>query len=440
MRCLGLDIGSSSIKGAVLDLETRSIGATISRPFPAPIAGLPAGWFEVDPQEVERAVVEVIEGLLELAPEATALFASGQMGGVILVDQTGAALTNYLSWRDQRTTLLAKSGRPYLQAARETLPAELLSALGNEMQAGSATTLLYWLTENGSLPKERSIIATLGDYVLGKLCGARPRMHATQAIGLLDLSGNRRGNDFLSWLGLTNLHLLESPVLGIEPTGDMQIRGKPIRVYGVYGDQQCALRGAGLARGELSINISTGSQVSRRTEKFQPGNYQTRPYFDGDYLDTITHLPAGRSLNVLVGLLSELAAAEGITLQKPWENLVRLASEVESSALEVNLAFFTGPLGSSGKIEGITTENLHAGQLFHAAFRAMADNYARCAEWLDPQKSWRSVVLSGGMTKGAPLLRRMIEQRFDAPIRESAGEETLLGLLDIALVTETQRP
>ena len=41
MRCLGLDVGSSSIKGAVLDLERRAVGAVVSEPFPAPVAGLP---------------------------------------------------------------------------------------------------------------------------------------------------------------------------------------------------------------------------------------------------------------------------------------------------------------------------------------------------------------------------------------------------------------
>jgi hypothetical protein len=182
----------------------------------------------------------------------------------------------------------------------------------------------------------------------------------------------------------------------------------------------------------LSLNISTGSQVSRRTATYEPGPYQSRRYFFGDWLNTITHLPAGRSLNVLVDLLTELAAAEGATLHNPWATLMQKVDAVTDSSLDVNLAFFAGPLGNSGRINGITTENLTASNLFHAAFQNMADNYAHCAHQLDPDRTATAVVLSGGLTKSAPTLRRLIAQRFPKPLREADGEETLLGLLQLA--------
>jgi hypothetical protein len=169
-----------------------------------------------------------------------------------------------------------------------------------------------------------------------------------------------------------------------------------------------------------------------RTAQFQPGRYQTRKFFGGDWLNTVTHLPAGRSLNVLVDLLTELARDEGITLPNPWQQIISKASAAGSDELQVDLAFFAGPLGSTGSVGGITTENLTVGHLFYAAFRAMADNYSRCADWLDANRDWKSVVLSGGLTQSAPVLRSLIQERFAAPLRESSGEETLLGLLELA--------
>ena len=68
-----------------------------------------------------------------------------------------------------------------------------------------------------------------------------------------------------------------------------------------------AILGALLQRDELSLNISTGSQVSLLKPKVEFGNFQTRPFFDGRFSITITHIPAGRALNALVKLLSELA-------------------------------------------------------------------------------------------------------------------------------------
>ncbi len=44
MRCLGLDIGSSSIKGAVLNLETSQVSHIVKEPFPDAIGGLPPGF------------------------------------------------------------------------------------------------------------------------------------------------------------------------------------------------------------------------------------------------------------------------------------------------------------------------------------------------------------------------------------------------------------
>lgn len=431
MKSLALDIGSSSIKGAVLDLDRNQIGATVSRPFPGPIAGLPSGWFEVAPAEVEAEVRQVFTRLLEEAPEAASLFCSGQMGGVILVDAAGAPLTNYLSWRDQRTQQPHGSAGSYLDAMRARWTGSELAELGGELQAGSASSLLFWLAEQGQLPAD-AMPATVADYVIGRLCDAPPQMHPTHAIGLLDLHSGTWHRTAFEALGLGPLH---GPELADErrPVGHWFVGDRRIACHASFGDQQCALRGVGLTRQELSLNISTGSQVSRRTAAFEPGPYQTRRYFGGDYLNTITHLPAGRSLNVLCDLLTELARAEGVTLANPWKFIAERAASADGGGLNVDLAFFAGPLGKSGRVEGITTENLTVGNLFHAAFRAMADNYVLCADRLCPDRTGLTFALSGGLTRSVPILRQLIQDRFALPLRESAAaEETLLGLLAIA--------
>ncbi|MCA9074771.1 MAG: hypothetical protein KDA93_07050 [Planctomycetaceae bacterium] len=433
MRCLGIDIGSTSIKGAVLDLEQRSVGTPVSSPFPAPIASLPEGWVEIEPQAVCKSVDEVIATLMEQAPYADRLLFSGQMGGLILIDDRAQPLTNYISWRDQRTLAGGDSDEPSFDEVRSRWEeAAYFETLGHELQAGSTTTLLHWLHKQERLPSH-AMPVTIADFVIAKLVGHPITMHATHAIGMLDLSRDVWHREALECIGLQHLRL---PELAFDEraVGTASVVGREFVVHGSYGDQQCALRGAGLKRGELSLNISTGSQVSRRTAAFQPGDYQSRKFFGGDYLDTITHLPAGRSLNVLVDLLTELARAEGVSLNDPWKSIQSKVAEVEETNLEVDLAFFNGPLGDRGSIMGITTENLNVGHLFHASFRAMADNAFLVSHRFGPA-DWTAVVLSGGITQSSPLLRTLIEQRFSLPIRESAGEETLLGLLEIARST-----
>ena len=158
MQCLGLDIGSSSIKGAVLDLKSGQVHSIVKEPFPEPIPGLPAGWFEIDPLEVVERSRRVISQLLALAPEAKSVFLCGQMGGVVVVDENHRPVTNYLSWRDQRTLGPHFSGGNYLDAMRRDLVESLLGPqedneqllwpLGNELKPGSTTSLLYWLCVN----------------------------------------------------------------------------------------------------------------------------------------------------------------------------------------------------------------------------------------------------------------------------------------------------
>ena len=430
MICIGLDIGSTTIKGALLDLARREVRSVVKEPFPQPLGGLPPGHFEVEPNAVVAIVERVLARLCEAA-EPEAIFCSGQMGGVILVDESGAALTNYLSWRDQRTLSAPEPAGTTLDAIRARWRGSELVDLGSELQAGSASSLLFWLAQHDRLPRGATP-ATPADFVIGRLCHAVPQMDPTQAIGLVDLnSGTWHGQAFDA-LGLGHVRWPQLAVARY-PVGHWSTGGRSIACHASLGDQQTALRGVGLGREEISLNISTGSQVSRRTARFEPGPYQTRPYFDGEFLNTITHLPAGRSLNVLVDLLTEPARAEGLTLTDPWQYIARSAADADGGGLTIDLAFFAGPLGTCGRLEGITTENLTVGNLFHAAFRNMADNYVRMADRVCPERAGMGLALSGGLTRSAPILRQLIEDRFAMPVRESAtAEETMLGLLEIA--------
>jgi sugar (pentulose or hexulose) kinase len=217
-------------------------------------------------------------------------------------------------------------------------------------------------------------------------------------------------------------------VVGVLREGQREVRCHP-----AVGDQQAALVGVGLLDEELSVNCSTGSQVSRIARKFEPGEYQIRPYFGGRLLNTLTQLPAGRSLNVLVDLLTELARAEGVELTRVWETIATGAAKEPSEELDVDLAFFSGVMGDHGHIRRITTENLSVGSVFRAAFRNMAENYRVCADRVSPGKPWKRAVLSGGLTNKLPVLRGMIADRLETPVRSSQEtEEVLQGLLRLA--------
>ena len=425
MPILAIDIGSTSIKGAVVEPSDSALGKMVRMPFPEPVAGLPSGHFEVEPAAIVSAARQVIDELLAAA-DVEAILSCGQMGGVILVDEGNRPVTNYLSWRDQRTLASHPSGGTYLDEVRRRWDADEFRELGSELKPGSATSLLFWLSENRMLPQSATPL-TLGDFVLTQLAGARPHTEPTQAIGTLDVATGNWHLPAFSKLAIANLHW--PPIIDChQPVGSIRCGNRQIPCYPVVGDQQAALCGVGLAEGELSLNISTGSQVSLLTGELALGDYQTRHYFGGKFLNTITHLPAGRSLNVLVDLLTELAASQGVRLADPWEYIARAAADASDTELAVNLAFFAGPLGDRGRIDRITLENLTVGNLFRAAFRSMTENYGSCAARLSPNRGWRRTVLSGGLTQRVPILRQFLAAQFGECRECSAGEDVLLGL------------
>jgi hypothetical protein len=213
----------------------------------------------------------------------------------------------------------------------------------------------------------------------------------------------------------------------------MKFRRATIPCFTAVGDYHCALLGALLFPDELSLNISTGSQVSRIVPAFAPGDYQTRPFFDGKFANTISHLPAGRSLNVLVDLLTEIAKAQGASPAEPWPYIASAAAAVDSTDLKVDLSFYPGPCGERGSITNIGEKTLNVGTLFRAAFENMAENYYAAASRIWPDRSWRGIVFSGGLAFKLPQLRQIIEDRFQTESRLClVAEDALCGLLIMA--------
>ena len=70
MRLLGIDLGSSFIKGGVLDLDTHRIQSVERFPFPDPLPGHPPTFREFDPDTVIRTTRGLLDRLLSHAPDA----------------------------------------------------------------------------------------------------------------------------------------------------------------------------------------------------------------------------------------------------------------------------------------------------------------------------------------------------------------------------------
>lgn len=436
MRFIGIDLGTSFLKGAVLDLDALAIWHVERVPFPEPIRGLDPAFREFDPAEIVAATRALLDRLLGHAPDAAGIVMCSQLHGMVFTTENGKAVANAINWQDQRALQpFPGSGGSYFDEINRRITTEERRQLGNEARPGVPLCFLFWLVQNQRLPAEAVTATALPNFVVANLCGSPPRSDVTNAFahGALNVETRDWHRPVIEKLGFGGVRWPEIVPQGTV-VGEYCSGFRKVPVFAPVSDYHCSQVGAFLDDGELSVNISTGSAVIQLARGCEFGDFQTRPWFDGRFLKTITHIPGGRALNALIRLLTELAQAQGVELRDPWDYILAEAAKVESTDLRVNPTFYFSAMGDRGAITHAREENLTVGHLFQAAFAGMADNYAACAARVCPRRDWTQLVFSGGVALKTALLRRLICERLGQSHRLAASDEdTLLGLLVLGL-------
>lgn len=170
MYLLGFDIGSSSVKAALVDALTGNCIASDFFPkTEAPIKALKQGWAEQDPESWWRYLKEATASVLassKIAPkEIAAIGISYQMHGLVTIDKSHHVIRDAVIWCDSR-------GVPFGEKAfREIGPEKCLSHLLNSPGNFTASKL-RWVMENEPESFSRIYKVMLpGDYIAMKLTG-----------------------------------------------------------------------------------------------------------------------------------------------------------------------------------------------------------------------------------------------------------------------------
>lgn len=433
MSFIGIDLGATYIKGAWLNPSNGQLSCIIREPFPQFLRNLESGRREVSIKAILSSITALIEKLFAAQSRKCAgIFICGQMHGFILRNFDGSKTSNFISWQDYRCLEKNSSGFSYFDLAKKRLGSLLFSHLGNEFRPGLPITTLYAILCKEGISKGLMPLSLM-DFVASVLTGATPQTHLTNAAahGFFDFNRCDWSHEALKILGLETLELpkIQDDVI---PVGRFKYGTSDIPVFLPIGDQQAALLGASLEIGELSINVATGSQVSSITDNQSQGQWQLRPYLNGKWLRTITHLPAGRALNRLVHLCSELAADQGTPIRDPWSQISRLTEAALPQALKADLSFFPTAYGDQGAFTHILEDEINVGSFFRAAFRAMAENYKKSAHSVSPE-GWSQVVFSGGLVQKLPILQTEILSRLGKSFRVTENsEDALAGLLELS--------
>ena len=167
---LGFDVGSSSVKASLVDVESGEIASSAFYPEKeAPIMAVKAGWAEQDPQMWwENAKLSLKKVMNETGAKGEDILAIGisyQMHGLVCVDKAHKVLRPSIIWCDSRAV-------PYGERAFRDLGAEL--CLGHLLNSpGNFTAAkLAWVKENEpALFDQIDKIMLPGDYIAMKLSG-----------------------------------------------------------------------------------------------------------------------------------------------------------------------------------------------------------------------------------------------------------------------------
>jgi xylulokinase len=266
---LGIDTSTTSSKALLID-ECGEVIAVASSPHtlqtPRPL------WSEQDPPEWWEAVAASIKSVLEKAgvggERIEAVGLTGQMHGLVLLDEAGNVLRPAILWNDQRTQRQCDEIHRIIGRER------FIRITGNVALTGFTAPKILWVKENEPavfakvrhvlLPKDYIRYKLTGEYAMDKADGA--------GTVLFDLKSRNWSNEVLSALEIPRAWMprtLEGPeITGFVNEEAASITGlkvgTPVSAGG--GDQAAQAVGVGAVEpGIVGLTVGTSGVVFATT-------------------------------------------------------------------------------------------------------------------------------------------------------------------------------
>lgn len=267
---LGLDVSTTGAKALLINERggvVSSATAPLALSAPHPL------WSEQDPRDWWIGIVKSIRQALEQAgvsgSAVTSIGLTGQMHGLVLLDEQGEVLRPAILWNDQRTGAQCDDMRARLGKEH------LIQITGNDALTGFTAPKILWVQQNEAeiyararhilLPKDYIRYRLTGDYAMDKADGSgtilfdlKNRDWSPEVLAALDIPAN--------WLPPT----FEGPavtgyvsMLAAAETGLVQ----GIPVVGGGGDQAAQAVGVGAVQpGIIALTLGTSGVVFATTE------------------------------------------------------------------------------------------------------------------------------------------------------------------------------
>lgn len=435
---IGIDLGTSGTKTVLFDQRATPVAsATIEYPLYQP----QNGWAEQDPEHWWRAAAGTLRQVLESSgvdpKDIAAIGLSGQMHGLVMLDQEGRVLRRSIIWCDQRSgkqcdTITKKVGRE-----------RLIEITANPALTGFTAAKLLWVRENEpELYRQCAHILLPKDYVRYMLTGEfATEVSDASGMQLLDVPRRQWSQEVLDKLEIDPALLAkvyESPEITGRITEEAAALtglrpGTP--VVGGAGDNAAAAVGTGVvADGKAFTTLGTSGVVFAHTDQLSidplgrvhtfccavPGAWHVMGVTQG----------AGLSLKWFRDnfCYSEMVSAEGLGID-PY---VLLDKQAERSPAGCNkLLYLPYLMGERtphldpdcrGVFFGLSAMHTRA-DLLRAVMEGVAYSQRDSLEVLRGMGVSTGEMLACGGGGTSPLWRQMLADIYNCPVRTVKSKE-----------------
>ena len=334
MYWLGLDIGTGGSRALLVD-EHGQVRFGFTAPHEEMVMERPA-WAEQRPDNWWAAAQAAIQGVLKQAgisgKRIQGIGLSGQMHGLVMLDNTGAVIRPALIWCDQRS-------QPQVDAINQKVGKDnVLAYTANPVLTGFTLPKLLWVRDNDpqSFAKLHKVLLPK-DFIRLRLTGEYcSEVSDASGTAMFDVVMRRWSDRMMSRLGL-DAGILPDVVESSELTGTVTAEaaeatglepGTP--VVGGAGDQAASAVGNGIVEpGVASCTLGTSGVVF---------TYMERPRYDPNgRVHTFCHAVPGK--------WHVMGVTQGAGLSLQWFRN-QLAPETDYNALTAQAA--TSPAGANG--------------------------------------------------------------------------------------------
>ncbi|WP_288206517.1 FGGY family carbohydrate kinase [uncultured Parabacteroides sp.] len=259
MYLLGCDIGSSSVKASIVDVNSGlTVGADFYPKEEAPIKAVKPGWAEQNPDDWWKYLKEAIKGAIAQAgidgSDIKAIGISYQMHGLVLVDKKMEILRPSIIWCDSRAVPYGE--RAFKNIGEKQCLSHLLNSPGNFTAAK-----LAWVKEyEPELFRSVHKFMLPGDFIAMRMTGDIVTTISGLSEGIFwDFRNEKVSADLMNYFGFS-----DELVPDIRPTFGLQgeLLGSVASELGLKKGTPVTYRAGDQPNNALSLNVLNPGEIA----------------------------------------------------------------------------------------------------------------------------------------------------------------------------------